>query len=194
MYYFYDQQDNKVMMIWWWHVWKKQRYTECYDFIFSNHGDTSHQCTSTGTAFKWPLSGLRRCTRSFFHSDHSPNHSAKWPLIWRDREQESWFLKWQMIINSTLESGGAADPSHHEWFLKPGLLWTAGPQGGVLGCGVGGRMGSWCLVGTRFQFGKMGCSGNHIPSSHTEDGWWWFYCNVSTVNITFLNTHTWLKW
>ena len=137
MYYFYDQQDNKVMMIWWWHVWKKQRYTECYDFIFSNHGDTSHQCTSTGTAFKWPLSGLRRCTRSFFHSDHSPNHSAKWPLIWRDREQESWFLKWQMIINSTLESGGAADPSHHEWFLKPALLWTAGPQGEVLGCGVG---------------------------------------------------------
>ena len=85
MYYFYDQQDNKVMMIWWWHVWKKQRYIECYDFIFSNHGDTFHQSTSTGTAFKWPLSGFRRCTHSFFHSDRNPNHSAKWPLIGRER-------------------------------------------------------------------------------------------------------------
>lgn len=57
----------------------------------------------------------------------------------REGERESWFLKWQMIINSTLESGRAADPSSHESFLKSALLWTAsaGCQGAVLGCGVG---------------------------------------------------------
>ena len=57
----------------------------------------------------------------------------------REGGRESWFLKRQMIINSTLESGRAADPSHHEWFLKLALLWTAsaGPLGGVPGCRVG---------------------------------------------------------
>lgn len=104
MYYFYDQQDDKVMMIWWRHVWKKQRYTEGYDFIFSNHGDTSHQRTSTGTAFKWPLSGLRWCTHSFFHSDHSPNHFAKWPLIGRERGR-TWKLISEMADDYKQHTG-----------------------------------------------------------------------------------------
>ena len=64
--------------------------------------------------------------------------SGPW-LEERGGERESWFLKRQRIINSALESGRAADPSHHESFLKPALLSTAsaGPQGGVLGCRVG---------------------------------------------------------
>ena len=40
--------------------------------------------------------------------------------------------------------------------------------------GGGGRMGTWSLMGTEFQFRKVKCSG---------DGWWWELHNV-TVSAT----------